>query len=436
MNNFYIKSLLKILFNVLILLSLASPISADTIQIDAGKLVPKVGVSVSPAAGSFSEGATFEVPIIVNTKGSSVNGVEIRLNYDKDRLSIISSSNGVSIIGVWVEPPKYDNSRGTASYVGVVPSGITTDSGVVGTITFKAVKSGRAIVSIGQNSRVLLNDGLGTDAILELRRAEYNILPKAPEGVNIYSETHPFQSSWYNNNSPVISWDMEPGVSGFRYVLDSKPNTIPESEVNTSETTKFFEDLDDGLWYFHIKSNKRGVWGTTGHFLVRIDTTPPADFKPEVNYLLASAIVFERAFVSFFTTDNLSGIDHYEVGVVDKSQPATESPVFVQAESPFQIPLTNKGELRVIVRAIDKAGNIRDASIDIAYPSVLNGFVTKYLNYILLALISAGFIGFIFHFIFGHHILAKVRRFKEFIKREDIDNKKDGGSNPPPYTLS
>ena len=39
-----------------------------------------------------------------------------------------------SIIGVWVEPPAYDNSRGTV--IGVIPNGITTSSGLIGTILF------------------------------------------------------------------------------------------------------------------------------------------------------------------------------------------------------------------------------------------------------------------------------------------------------------
>ena len=59
----------------------------------------------------------------------------------------------------------------------------------------------------------------------------------------------------------------------------------------------------------------------------RYDT--PADFKPKAEYLVAATIMVERTLVSFLTTDNLSGIDHYEVGVIDKSQPATESPVFL-----------------------------------------------------------------------------------------------------------
>lgn len=400
--------------------------NAQTINLDASKLVPKAEVYFSPRSGSFVEGSTFDVPIFINTKGSSINSIEVRINFDKNKLSIVKPSGGISIIDVWVEPPSYDNTKGTASYVGVIPNGIVTDSGLIGTITFKTKGVGKATVSFGSNSRVLLNDGLGTEASVDFGRAEYNVLYKAPDGVNIFSETHPFQGTWYNNNSPIISWDQDPLVEGFSYVLDDKPSTIPPNEINTKDTSMSFENLEDGIWYFHIKANKKGVWGNTGHFLIKIDTAPPAIFKPEINYLLGAAILVDRILVSFYTTDNLSGVDHYEVGVIDKTQPTTVSPVFVQAESPFQIPTSDNSKLRVIVRAVDSAGNIRDSSIDVSKPWALVSFVEKYALYILLFIIIVGVITLILHYIFGHHIIRKIRQFKEFIKKED------GSDNLPP----
>lgn len=390
---------------------------AKTITVDGSKLVSRAELSLSPRSGSFVEGSTFEVPIFVNTKGASVNGIQIKVSFDKDKLSIVKPSSGPSIIGVWIEPPAYDNIRGSASYVGVVPNGITTGAGLVGTITFKANDIGRAVVSFRSDSKILLNDGLGTEAVLDLGRAEYTILPKAPEGVRVFSETHPFQGDWYNNNSPVLSWERDYGVSGFSFVLDNKPSTIPNNTISSVETTKAFDGLADGLWYFHIKAYKNGAWGTTGQFLMRIDTAPPASFKPEVNYLVAASVLVERTLVSFFTTDNLSGIGHYEVGIIDKNQPATESPVFVESESPFQVPLTVGSNLRVIVRAIDKAGNIREASVDVRIPFVISKFIKDYLVYILIFIILAGLAGLILHYYFGHHIVRNFRKILAIIKK-------------------
>ena len=417
------KNALKIIFFAAIaavfpIASVAETTSSSSVN--AMNLLSHVEVSPSPRFGSFTEGATFDVPILLNTKGANINGIDVKINFDKDKLSVISQSNGVSIIGIWAEPPRYDNANGTASYVGVIPNGITTGSGTIGNITFKALRAGQAIVSISGGSRILLNDGLGSNTIVNAGRAVYAITPKAPEGVRIYSETHPFQDSWYNNNTPVLSWERDPDVDGFSYVLDNKPGTIPDNIEKTKDVSASFENLPDGLWYFHIKARKAGMWGTTGQFLMRIDTVPPADFTPEANYLMAAAVLVERTLVTFFTTDNLSGIDHYEVGVIDKTQPLTESPVFVYAKSPFQAPYTEGGKLHIIVRAFDRAGNIRDASIETDTPYLFERFLRDNLVLTLLCIIILGFLAFIIHYLFGHHVLRHLRRAFAIVKQEEI----------------
>lgn len=389
------------------------------IQVNASQLLPRVEVSFAPQSGTFVEGSSFQVPILINTKGSSINGIDLKISFDASRLSIIQPSNGKSIIGVWVEPPAYDNARGTASFVGVIPNGITTSSGLIGTITFLAKGTGRAVVGFKTNSSILLNDGLGSSATTNFLRSEYDIIPKPPEGVLIHSETHPSQDTWYNNKNPFFTWNKESGVTGFSYVLDNKPSTIPENTVLTTDTGKSYQDLNDGLYYFHVKAIKNGAWGTTGHFLVRIDTVPPADFIPRAEYVVAAVISVERTLLSFFTTDNLSGVDHYEVGIIDKSQPVTESPVFTIAESPFQVPLTSVEKLRVIVRAVDKAGNIRDVSVDVQAPFVISKFVTDYATYILLGILLLAIIMLLLHYLFGHKVLAHLRRAFAIVKEEE-----------------
>lgn len=408
----------KLLYFVLVLFSFAFYADAQY-SVNASDLLARSALTFSPRSGSFEEGSTFQVPILVDTKNRSVNGIEVKVNFDSRKLLIVNPISGNSIIGVWVEPPKYDNIAGTASYVGVVPGGINTEAGLVGTITFKAKSSGNAVVTISQSSRVLLNDGLGTPTILDTGRAEYSIFPKAPDGVVVFSETHPSQSAWYNNNTPVLSWNKDEDVTGFSFVLDNKPNTIPENVVNTEDSTMSFENLNDGLWYFHIKAFKKGVWGTTGNFLVRIDTTPPAEFKPKEDFLVSESVLAKRVLVSFFTTDNLSGLDHYEVGVIDKNQPPTESPAFVQTESPFQLPLVEDGNVRVIVRAIDRAGNIRDESIDVRTPFIFEIFLKQYLIYILVGIILLGFFVLVLHYLVGHHVIRHLRRVMQIVKKEE-----------------
>lgn len=404
---------------------------------DAGTLLPKVSLSFSPPSASFTEGSSFDVPIIVNTNGASINTLDISISFDPSKLSITKPTGGTSIIGLWLEPPAFDNTRGTATYVGAIPGGITTSSGVIGTITFTAKARGTATVSVRSDSSVLLNDGFGSQASVEYGSARYTIVPKAPLGVQIYSDTHPSEISWYNNNSPSFGWEELPQADGYAVVLDTKPTTVPETVITHNTPGASYADLADGLWYLHVRGQQNGVWGGTSHYLVRIDTTPPAEFRPRANYVLAAPVVVARALVSFFTTDNLSGIARYEVGVIDKASPVTQSPVFIQTESPYQLPQIGEAGAHVIVRAVDQAGNIRDEGIDVsASPSFFSGFLENYSLSILAGLLLIIILGFILHYLYGHHIIEHAKKalliMKEEEEKEHHPEATPTSSTPPP----
>ena len=396
----------------------------------ASDLRPHSEIFFSPASATYINDSTFEVPLYVNTKGRSINAVDVRVKFDPNLLSVVNPSSGKSIIGVWVEAPSYDNTRGTAHVAGTIPDAITTESGLIMTLVFRAKGSGRAVVSIADTSQVLLNDGSGTVTDLSSNRGIYTITPKPPEGVAVYSETHAFSDRWYNNNSPTFSWDKDPGVTGFSYVFDTKPTTIPENVSLGDDTVKAYEKVADGLWYFHVKALKQGVWGGTSHYLVKIDTTQPAQFIPTIDYI--GATVINRFLVSFFTSDNLSGIDHYEVGVIDKSAGTTESPVFVQTESPYQLPFDKVKEAHIIVRAFDRAGNIRDGSVDAKIPVVILKLITDHAVAILLAILAIILGTSIVHYFYGHKIVRRFERGLALLKKEESTSEpKDSGVNSP-----
>ncbi|MFQ6084486.1 MAG: cohesin domain-containing protein, partial [Candidatus Aminicenantia bacterium] len=296
---------------------------------------PQAKLFPSPSTGSFLVGSTFDVSIIVDTDGVPINTVKVDLKFPADKLQIVSPSSGKSFISIWLKQPAYSNTKGTISFAGGVPEGINTSSGIISTITFRAIKTGEAIVRILPSSSVLAHDGKGTEILDKLIDGRYILRPKPPEGPKVFSKTHPDESRWYNNNNPIISWEKEPGVTDFSFVLDSYPQTVPNNTSDGQETTKAYENLADGLWYFHIKAQEEGIWGAPSHFLLRIDTTPPAPFKLKMEFLAAAVI--GRAFVSFSTTDALSGIDHYEVAIIDRTEPPLEAPVFIEAESPYQL---------------------------------------------------------------------------------------------------
>ena len=396
---------------------------------DQGPLPRASTLFLSPSTETVLLGSTFEVQVFLDTQGNSVNTVELNLKFSQDTLQLVSPSGGTSFISIWLEPPRYSNAEGTASFTGVVPNGITTESGLITAITFKARATGRAIVEVLASSKVLANDGFGTNIASEFGRGVYTINPKPPKGVKVFSDGHPFEGRWDNNNNPVLTWEKELGISDFSFVLDSKPLTVPDNSPDAQDTIQAYEDVADGLWYFHIKARKEGVWGSATHFLLHIDTTPPASFKPKVEVLTAAII--KRAFLSFYTTDSLAGIDHYEVGVIDKTKSPLESPVFVEAQSPYQLPKLVSKDLRVIVRAIDKAGNVRDESVDVDVPLRFMSFIKSNIFVILLILIIAVILVLmITHYLFGHRVLARARRVLRLWKKVEKPSEHDRQNKP------
>ena len=95
---------------------------------------------LSPSSGTFSIGSTFSVSILLDTKGQSINALEVALSFPPDMLQIVSPSTGKSVIGVWTDTPNFDNANGKMDLQGGIPGGITVSNGLVSTVTFR-VKS-------------------------------------------------------------------------------------------------------------------------------------------------------------------------------------------------------------------------------------------------------------------------------------------------------
>ena len=349
--------LIFLIFNFLFLILVFAP---------QGVKAEGASLYLSPQTGTFFVGSTFDVSIFVNTNENNINAVKVDLKFDQRKLQIASPTAGRSFIAVWISQPTFSNIAGTATFQGGVPSpGINTSSGLVSTITFRATNPGEAVVSILDSSRVLLDDGKGTNILSSVGRGVYTIAIPPPEGPKVFSPTHPDQNKWYSNNSPTLSWEKEEGVTDFSYGIDDSFYGIPDNISEGDHTSVSFADLEDGIWYFHIKAKKGNAWGGITHYILLIDTLPPAVFTLSFEPILRSPVMTTREpIVSFITTDSLSGISHYELKLIDltKAPQKKETGFFVEVSSPYQLPSLATGECEVIVRAFDRAMNWQDSS--------------------------------------------------------------------------
>ena len=323
---------------------------------------------LSPSSGTFYARNTFDVSVFVNTGGSNINAVKVDLEFDPKKLQVVNPTAGKSFISFWIAQPKYSNTKGSISFQGGIPSpGINTSAGLVSTVTFRAISPGNAIISFSENSRIFLDDGKGTNILSSTGRGMYEITIPPPEGPRVFSSTHPDQNRWYRNNNIDFSWEKEEGVNGFSYIIDQSPYGIPDNVSEGEDNFASFSNVEDGIWYFHVKAREVNSWGGMTHHLFKIDNTPPADFE----ILLTPCREYNSSFytlgnpsVSFITTDALSGLDHYEIKIIDLAEvkKGETASFFTEVVSPYIIPYSNPGEYELLVRAFDSAGNWKDIS--------------------------------------------------------------------------
>jgi len=341
----------------------------------------------SPSSGSYNLGQTFSVNAVVSSTTQSMNAASGVVSFPQDKLQVVSLSKTGSIINLWVLEPSFSNNTGTVSFEGVVLNpGFTGSSGKVITINFKGKEKGTASISFSEGL-VLANDGKGTNILSEMGSGTYTIVstieeeylpPSAPAGVPekpiVASPTHPDPDKWYSNNDPEFTWKLPSDVTGVSLLLNEKPTSNPGNISDGLIKSKKYEDINDGMWYFHIKFKNEYGWGKITHRKVLIDTEPPKPFEIKVDNEGDSTNPTPKLY--FETTDEPSGIDYYElkIGQGDNFPVITAS----LKTNPYQVPLQVPGEHPVVVNALDKAKNSTTATANIIVDSLQPPEITKY----------------------------------------------------------
>ena len=315
---------------------------------------------LSPTSGSFVSESTFDVSILVNTGGVAINAVSADLTFSPDQLQIVGPDSSSSFISTWVAQPSFSNTEGKINLVGGWPNpGVNSSAGNILTIKFRVKGSGQARIHFTNASKVLANDGSGTDILSSTNDAVYNITAKPPGGPIISSTTHPDQNSWYSSKLPQFTWES-PGANAISYVYDKNPNVDPDGVAESFSTSISATADSDGIWFLHLKVQTNGVWGWASHFKTQIDSTPPAAFTPKVEP--SQITLNQRPIVTFQTTDTTSGVDHYEVKAESLGSDQTNASFFTEQVSPYILPVLSSGEYQISVKAYDKAGNLTESS--------------------------------------------------------------------------
>lgn len=344
-------------------------------------------LSFSQSADSYSVGSTFSVGIYTGSSDQAMNAASGVVSFPSDKLEVVSLSKTGSIFSLWVQEPSFSNSGGTVSFEGIVLNpGFIGGSGKILTITFRAKAPGVANLSFTSGS-VLANDGTGTNILTDLRTAVINIdskslpapTPPAEETTSegkaptITSSTHPDQEKWYANSNPEFSWTLPLGVLEVRTLIGTSPKSIPTVSYDPPIGNKKIDALPDGTYYFHLQIRTSAGWSAVAHYRVNIDTTVPKPFS--ITFPHGTKGVQPQAAILFNTTDDLSGVSHYEVRVGSVLPSRADSPA---VENPYLLPSQYPGTYIVMVTALDRAGNATSASADFTIEAIDAPVITSY----------------------------------------------------------
>jgi len=199
------------------------------------------------------------------------------------------------------------------------------------------------------------NDGEKDGASAEYQVA---IIFSGPPVPTVTSSTHPI-NIWRASNQVVISWnkpEQPEKITGFSYVLNSTPDTEPDTVPEELALTKIYDGIADGIWYFHIRAqDANNQWGKTAHYgPIQIDTTSPIvtiTTPTESNTLTVN--------IQGIASDVTSGVAKVEINTGEPNKGSN-------ANFNFSVPL-REGSNDFTITATDNAGNKKTRSLTITY---------------------------------------------------------------------
>jgi hypothetical protein len=150
-----------------------------------------------PSEASIFRGDTVTLGLRIDTdENECINTVDAVITYGEG-VRAVDVSRGDSILSIWVEDPVINEAERTITFAGGIPGGYCKRAlgdpsltNIIAKIVFRSPgfavgvgESPSAKITVGSESRVLLHDGLGTEAILRTQDAVVSLLPGAgPEG--------------------------------------------------------------------------------------------------------------------------------------------------------------------------------------------------------------------------------------------------------------
>ena len=337
------KKTIAILFSLMTLGVFAAPRPADAARLYA----------VS-AEQTVSVGQTVVVEWYLDTQDVPLNVISGSIDFTSDTLGLVSVTGADSAVSLWVTQPAL-TAPGVISFSGGIPAGISGAAVPFLRTTFRSIKTGTAALALGSDASAYASDGHATEEALTFQPLQFSIFPQGTLPVAVVSPTNPNQSLWYSDPNVVIRFAPKAG-DAYSYSFSTNPEIIPSNAPMDTNGEADFHTLPDGIYTFKLNSKTgAGNWQEAGVYQVQIDGTPPEAFAPVVSS--DPEIFAGKKFVSFSTTDKVSGLSYYE-------EKAGWFGWYKEVTTPYAFSRPLVGDT-LSIRAVDHAGNARVETVQV-----------------------------------------------------------------------
>ncbi len=314
---------------------------------------------LQPSSGTIAVGDTFFIEVYVDSENETINAVEANLVFLPDLFEVVDADTAGSFFLLSPRPPSFSNSEGTVHFEAGTQNPFNGKAGLVGRMLLRVKEESEHAVISFENMRALLHDGKGTPTTTSGLEAFFDIGEASESIPGLASPSHPDPLRWVSNTTLTIHWDPQPGTS-YSYLLSKDVFASADETPDTPVGDIKYEELDDGVYYFHVREVGAGVQGRRAKLRAMIDATPPDVF--EVTFVKGEDESGGKPFLSFATGDLTSGLYGYMLCYPTQT-PSDEKELCRPVTVP---PLLTKDDLTATtlrIDAYDKAGNIRQASV-------------------------------------------------------------------------
>lgn len=276
-----------------------------------------------------------------------------------------SISKSGSVFANWPEEPGVNGA--SIRFAGGLPTpGYQGTSGKILSFSVKGTSEGTGLITIS-GGRILANNANSTNIFSGASTATVTVT-RVVSGAAISSTTHPDPAKWYKAKDASLTWTKPSGATSYSYTL-SHDGGQPSKTGSGAATSANFTGLADGVWTFSLVTNYSDGKTANSSYTIRVDTTPPVAFSFKSELKNGSTDPFPL--LTYQTTDTPSGIDHYEI-IIDNNEP------IITNETSYKLPKQKPGNHKLIVRAVDKAGNTTDATGSFTIEGFAGPTITDY----------------------------------------------------------